>query len=192
MKNVDTKRIKALQYFYSKQKRLPSYAEMLDLFGLHSKNAIHRLVQRLVAGGILKKDTTGRYLPGRAFIALPLLGYVQAGWPSPAEEELNDTISLDDYLIRNRTASFLLKISGDSMVEAGIMSGDLIVVERGRSAKVGDIVVAQVDNDWTVKRLEKRAGQYVLVPANRKYRTIQPLAELTITDVVAGVIRRYG
>jgi repressor LexA len=88
---------------------------------------------------------------------IKLLGTVQAGFPSPAEEELIDTLSLDEFLIKNPQASYLVKVTGDSMIDAGIMPDDLVVVDRGRQPRHGDIVIAQVDGEWTMKYYEKRA-----------------------------------
>jgi len=120
-----------------------------------------------------------------------VLGSVEAGFPSPAEEELVDTLSLDDLLIQNREATFLLKVSGDSMTGAGIMPGDMVIVDKGRTAKSGDIVIAQVDGEWTMKFLRKRKDDVVLVPANPKYQPIRPKNELKISGVVTAVVRKY-
>src|ERR1700693_3413162 len=84
-----------------------------------------------------------------------VLGSVAAGFPSPAEEELVDTLSLDDLLIQNREATFLLKVSGDSMTGAGILPGDMVIVDKGQTPKSGDIVIAEVDGAWTMKYLRK-------------------------------------
>ncbi|PIP31029.1 hypothetical protein COX25_01375, partial [bacterium (Candidatus Howlettbacteria) CG23_combo_of_CG06-09_8_20_14_all_37_9] len=78
----------------------------------------------------------GNIIPG-----IKILGTVEAGFPSPAEEELADTITLDDYLIRKKEATFILKVSGDSMIGAGIKPGDLVLIEKGRQARHGDIVI---------------------------------------------------
>ena len=85
----------------------------------------------------------------------PLLGIVEAGFPS-AEEELIDTMSLDEYLIENKEASYILRVKGDSMIDAGIREGDLVIVERTNAPRVGDIVIAEVDGEWTMKYLRKR------------------------------------
>jgi repressor LexA len=120
-----------------------------------------------------------------------LLGTVQAGFPSPAEEELIDTLSLDEYLIRSPQNSYLIKVTGDSMIDAGIHQGDLVVVERGRDLKNGDIVIAQVDGEWTMKYYERNKSEVVLVPANKKYPKIRPTHQLEIGGVVVSVIRKY-
>ena len=120
-----------------------------------------------------------------------VLGSVEAGFPSPAEEELVDTLSLDDLLIQNREATFLLKVSGDSMTGAGIMPGDMVLVDKGRTPKSGDIVIAQVDGEWTMKFLRTRKDGVLLVPANPKYQPIRPKNELKISGVVTAVVRKY-
>ncbi len=120
-----------------------------------------------------------------------VLGAVMAGFPSPAEEELIDTLSLDEFLIRNRQATFMLKVSGDSMREAGIIPGDLVIVDRGLAPKNGDIVIAEVDGDWTMKYLKKSGSDIWLMPANHKYKPIKPKKELRVAGVVTAVIRKY-
>jgi len=120
-----------------------------------------------------------------------VLGRVEAGFPSPAEEELVDTLSLDDLLIQNREATFLLNVSGDSMTGAGIMPGDMVLIDRSLQAKSGDIVIAQVDGEWTMKYLRKRGDTVTLVAANPKYPPIRPKQELKVAGVVTAVVRKY-
>ena len=177
--------------FYRRNRRMPSYAEIMTLAGFKSKNAVHKLVTKLVDLDVVAKDATGRLLPKRLEYAIPVLGVVEAGWPSPAEEELLDTISLDDYLIPNKEATYILRVSGDSMIEAGIMPGDQVLVERGLEPKSGDIVIAEVDGAWTMKYYRKRAGTVVLVPGNKKFKLIVPKHGLRIAAIVKAVIRKY-
>ncbi|MBI4261993.1 repressor LexA [Candidatus Uhrbacteria bacterium] len=184
------KRLAAIRAFFKENHRMPSYAEMTGLFRVQSKNAVAKIVAALCEQGLLKKDKTGRLLPHRLTSAR-ILGTVEAGFPSPAEEEMADTMSLDDYLIHNHDASFLLKVSGDSMINAGIHQGDLVIVERGRTPKSGDIVVAEIDHEWTMKYYEKRGGKIVLIAANPRYPPFVPKEELAITGVVTGVVRKY-
>ena len=117
---------------------------------------------------------------------------VEAGWPSPAEEELIDTMNLHEYLIENEAATYILKVTGDSMLDAGIQPGDLVIVERTNAPRVGDIVIAEVDGAWTMKYLRKRGNQLYLQPANRKYKPIFPTQELKIAAVVKAVVRKYS
>lgn len=170
---------------------MPSYSELADIFGYKSKWGAQSLAKKLLERGIFKKDEKGRLLPGKYMNALKVLGNISAGWPSPAEEENIDTISLDEWLISNREASFMLKVSGDSMVEAGIMHDDLIIIQRGKQPKNGDIVVAEVDNEWTVKYFHKKGRNIELRPANKKYKPIKPKQELKIAGIVTANIRKY-
>ena len=144
-----------------------------------------------VEAGVVAKDAAGKLVPGNVFRPLRMLGMVAAGWPSSAEEENVDTISLDDWLIGNREASFMLTVSGDSMIDAGIHQGDMVILERGRTPKDGDVVVAEVDREWTIKFFERRAGVVTLAPANKKYKPIIAEEELKIAGVVTAVIRKY-
>lgn len=186
--------IESLRDFFQKHGRAPSFAELARLAGYASKNAAFRLVTKLIDAGIVEKDASGRIrFAGnlRPVITRPLLGYVQAGFPSPAEEDLLDQISLDSFLVRKPQASFLLKVSGDSMIDAGIQPGDMVIIERGTAPKHGDIVLAQVDGDWTLKYYERRSGKVVLVPANSKYPIIIAQQELKIEGIVRSAMRRY-
>jgi SOS-response transcriptional repressor LexA len=122
---------------------------------------------------------------------LRILGLIEAGFPTGASEELIDTMSLDEYLIENKEATYLLKVRGDSMIEAGIMPGDLVLVERGGSPKVGDIVVAEVDSEFTLKYYRVGGHKPYLESANRKYKPIFPKEELKVEAIVKAVIRKY-
>jgi repressor LexA len=127
----------------------------------------------------------------RKRVELRCRGVVRAGFPSAAEEELADVLSLDEWLVRRPEASFLLRVEGDSMVEAGILPGDVVLVERGFAPRDGDIVVAQVDGDWTLKYLRRDGGGPILEPANVHYGTVRPRRSLSVEGVVRAVVRRY-
>ena len=191
MDKIYNKRKIQLADFFNTNKRLPTYSEMTSLFSLKSKNSIFFIVKKFVEEGFLKRDDYGHLVPGNIISGIKILGTVEAGFPSPAEEELADTITLDDYLIRKKEATFILKVSGDSMIGAGIKPGDLVLIEKGRQARHGDIVIAEVDNEWTIKTFEIHQGKIVLVPANPKYQTIRPKESLNIAGVVTAVIRKY-
>jgi repressor LexA len=165
---------------------------MLRIFGYRSKNAVHALLLKLDRLGYIRK--TGRKVAAASKLTggLRLLGAVQAGFPSPAEEELLDTLSLDEFLVRRREATFMLTVSGDSMIDAGIHPGDLVLVERGVTPKPNDIVVAQVDGEWTLKYYAKDRTGVTLEPANKRYKPIRPRQSLVIGGVVRTVIRKYA
>lgn len=177
--------------YYQKHGYLPSFRDMLKLTGLKSTNAIARHFKSWVGEGLLEKDQEGKYVIPGSLLGVPLLGTVEAGWPSPAEEELADTMDLDEFLIHNREATYMLTVSGESMIDAGIRPGDIVLVERGREPKDGDIIIAEIDSGWTMKYFHKRGGRVSLEPANKKFKTIYPKNELKIAAVVTAVVRKY-
>jgi repressor LexA len=102
-----------------------------------------------------------------------------------------DTISVDQYLIKDTSKTFLLEVKGDSMIEEGIMEGDLVIAERKQDAKDGNIVIAEVDGGWTMKFFRKKGNSIFLEPANKNYKPIYPEYDLKIAAIVKGVIRKY-
>ncbi|QQR50155.1 repressor LexA [Candidatus Nomurabacteria bacterium] len=180
-----------IQDFYRNKKRMPSYAEIANLFGFQSKNAAYKLVRNLIDKRILAKDKQGKLIPLALESSIRLLGLIEAGFPTPAEETLIDTISLDEFLIENREATFMLRVKGDSMYDAGIREGDMVLVERTTTAKTGAIVIAEVDGAWTMKYLRKQGMYFYLEPANKKYKPIFPKESLKIAAVVKAIIRKY-
>lgn len=177
--------------FFHDNRRMPSYQEMVDLLGVRSKSVVNFWINKLISHGFIEKDSKGRLSLTKRSFAIPIVGSIQAGFPSPEEEELRDIISMDEYLITKPESSFLLTVAGDSMIGAGIMEGDLVIIERGRDPKTGDIVVAEVDGEWTMKYFRKHNKQIVLEAANPKYPDIKPKTELRIGGVVTAVIRKY-
>ncbi|MGB9742188.1 MAG: transcriptional repressor LexA [candidate division WOR-3 bacterium] len=184
-------KVERLRRFYLEHRRMPSYSEIARLFGWRSKNAVFRLVARLKELQIVDQDVTGRLIPGTLITPLKLLGTVEAGFPSPAEEELLDKISLDQWLVKNSSSTFLLKVTGDSMLDAGILPGDLVLIDRSLSPQNGDIVIAEVDGEWTIKYFHRQGTEISLIPANNRYQPVKPKQELKIGGVVIAVIRKY-
>lgn len=182
----------ALRAFFLQEKRMPGYNEMLRLFNYRSKNAVHGLLMQLAQKGYVIKTRGKIALASKALGKVKLLGLIQTGFPSPAEEELLDTVSLDEFLVERPDAIFMLKVSGDSMIDAGIHQGDMVLVERGVEPKSNDIVIAQVDGEWTMKYFVKDANGVRLEPANKKYKIIRPKDSIEIGGVVRTVIRKYA
>ncbi len=171
---------------------MPVYREMMALLGLKSKNSIHKLVTKLIDEGALQKDSSGRLIPNKLLGEVPLLGLVKAGFPAPAEEQELDSMNIDDFLIRRKDATYLLEVDGESMIDAHIAPGDLVIAERATTARDGDIVIAEVDGEWTMKYFRQKMGRVWLEPANKNFKPIYPEHELKITAIVKGVVRRYG
>ena len=170
---------------------MPGYQEMMALWGYKSKNAVYKLIQKLVDAGVICKDSSGHITPAHGFSEIKLLGLVEAGFPSPAEETELETLSLDDFLVGRRGASFMLTVKGDSMVEAGIREGDRGIAGRGSHATDGDIVVAEMDGGWTMKYFRNRSGRIYLEPANKHLHNMYPEENLRIAAIVKAVIRKY-
>lgn len=177
--------------FYKRTKRMPTYTEIMSLVGFKSKNAVYKLVNKLMSEGFLDKDSSGRLIPKSLVGEVPMLGLVEAGFPTVAEETVLDTISIDEYLINDKDKTYLLEVKGDSMIEAGIHEGDLVVAVRTTNPKEGDIVIAEVDGGWTMKYLRKKNGRIYLEPANKDYEPIYPEYDIKIAAVVTGVVRKY-
>ena len=121
----------------------------------------------------------------------PLIGWrVEAGFPSPAEDYLEGTLDLNEFLVENPAATFFVRVTGESMRDAGILPGDLLVVDRSRTAQSGDVVIAVVDGQMAVKRLWCKGRRVELRPANREFPTIRLAGtmELEVWGVVRHVI----
>jgi len=184
-------RLQTIVQFYRRQHRMPALRDLQQLYGFKSVRAAEKVAGKLLELGLVGKDATGKLLPTRHFRETRVLGAVEAGFPSPAEEELGDTMDLDEFLIKNKEATYILKVTGDSMNGAGILPGDMVLVERGLEPHDGDIVIAQIDHSWTMKYFRKRGRKVYLEAANPKYKPFYPKEELKIAAVVIGVIRKY-
>ena len=174
------------------EERNPTFTELAKLFNYKPKNAVYGPLKKLISHGYIEQCKSGRLIltskiTGRSS-CLALLKLIS----SPAEEELIDTINLDQYLVRNPEATYLLTVKGDSMIDAGIHPGDIVLVEKGNTPKKNDIIIAQVDNEWTMKYFGKDKKGVYLEPANSKYKRIRPKRSLTIGGIVKAVVRKYS
>jgi SOS regulatory protein LexA len=185
-------RLSSIKKFYRRFRRLPSYSEMLKLFNISSKNAVFKIINKLIDLGFIDKDSK-KLSPTKKFFAMPFLGIIKAGFPILAEEN-KDYLTIDDYLIENPQTSFLLKVSGDSLTGVGIFEGDIVIIERKKDVIAGSIVLAQIDNEWTLKILKKDRKKHLnyLEAANPKYPPFYPNQELQIYGIVRGVIRKIN
>jgi len=122
---------------------------------------------------------------------IPIHGTVRAGWPSPAEEELGDVLSFDEWLLPNREAMCLITVTTDAMVGAGIHQGDHVIVQRGRRAQPEDIVVAEVDGATLIRQLVHRSGVPILVAAHDSYPPTNCDLHTRMLGVITAVVRKY-
>jgi len=126
--------------------------------------------------------------------ALPLyLSRIKAGFPSPADDYLDKKLDLNEFLIKHPTSTFFVKVKGDSMINAGIHSGDILIVDRSAEPKNNKIVVAVVNGDFTVKRVQKRGAKLFLVAENPDYQPLEisESADFEIWGVVLHVIHSF-
>jgi repressor LexA len=179
-----------LESFYSKNKRMPTYSEMMKLFNFKSKNAIFKIVEKLMEAGLVAKDHLGRLIPTRSFGEIPKLGLVKAGLPSDVDE-IQDSINLDDFLIGNKSLTYMLEVDGDSMIDAHIEKGDMVLVEKTNQAKDGEVVIAEVDGEFTMKYFRKDGNKVWLEPANKNFKPIYPTQSLNVIARLKAVIRKY-
>jgi DNA polymerase V len=127
-------------------------------------------------------------------IRLPLFSHdVAAGFPSPADDYIREKLSLDEYLVRHREATFFVRAKGNSMVGAGILDGNLLVVDLSLTPSSGDIVIAIIDGELTVKRFIRRDGSVILKPENPRFKEIvfKEGQELQVWGVVTATIKKF-
>ena len=176
--------------------RAPSLAEVAEAFGFASRNAAQKHVQALVGQGLLEQvpgRKRGLRLPeGRAdLLPLPVLGRVAAGVPIGADIGLDQQLWLDRRLF-SPVPDYLLKVQGDSMIDDGILDGDLVGVHRTPDARDGQTVVARIDGELTIKRLRRERRRLRLMPRNPAHTPIdvEPGQDFAIEGVYCGLVRR--
>lgn len=201
MKEI-TKRQKYLLKYIIEQIREynlpPSFSEMAAYLKVRSKNGVSKLLDALErakyikisgkARGIEVLNSMGESLE-KGLVSIPLLGNIQAGVPHLAEEQIEEWVNLPTTFIRGRRDVFLLKVRGDSMVQAGILEDDLVIVRPTKEAKHNDIVVALLHDEATVKRFIQIKNRAYLKAENPKYKNIYPREEWSVQGKVVGVIR---
>ncbi len=185
----------------------PTYREIAKHFNLASTFGVKRHLEALTKKGYINVESnssralsltelslakTGtRYLE---IIELPIVGRVAAGYPILAEENIEGTLSIQSNLLNNRNESFGLKVKGDSMIDAGIFEGDVVIVNKQPDAKNGDIVVAMLHDEATLKRYQRKGTVVQLIPENTNYNVIEVnnMEEFSIIGRVLGVFRWYN
>jgi repressor LexA len=189
MVNKDPLYLGKLQNYYALHRVLPSYAGIGSLIGV-SKRAAVKFVDRMISIGYLSKAPDGRVTPANMFFARPYVGNAPAGFASPAAELMGDAITIDEYLVEHPSSTVLVQVQGDSMIGAGINDGDFLVVERRSTASEGEIIVAIVDGDFTIKYLQRDREGYYLQPANPAFSIIRPQTDLDVYGVMVGMFRK--
>lgn len=183
--------LQRLQSHYARHGCFPAYAGIGAIVGLASTSSVHALLRRLQAAGFVALRDR-RVVPQARFFERPLApGRVPAGLPAAIGDAAPGSVGIDAQLVRDPARTFLVRIQGESMTGAGLLPGDTVVVEARRDARPGQIVVADIDGEYTVKRLARRDGRLVLQPQNDAYPVLAPDA-FEIVGVVVGAFRRYA
>jgi repressor LexA len=171
----------------------PSHVELAELIGVKSSKAAADHLKALERKNVIEiypdKPRGIRVLNQQNEFELPLVGSVAAGLPIEAIENVESYVTIPEVM-RRKKPTFLLRVRGDSMIDEGILDGDLIAVRKSNTANVGQIVVARIDDEVTVKRLERQGANAVLQPANDNYQPIiLPAEDLAIEGHFVGLIR---
>lgn len=186
----DLDHVKSFQRYWKRSHAFPAMARLCGVVGMSSTASVFGTVGRLTEAGYQQR-LSGRITPGWRFFARALLGPDRVGTPQPASPEEPGVLTLDDYLIDEPERTTLHRVRGDSMTGALIAEGDLVVVEQNTPSKPGDIVLAVVDGELTVKTLALDAqGRLFLEAANPAYAPIHPATSLELMGVVVSVVRR--
>ena len=206
MSEVLTERQEAVLKFIGEYQmaygRSPTLREMREHFGVSSDNGILKHLKALEEKGFIEKDDTPRGIKLLASIKekldapmatkLPVLGFIPAGGPVLTEEYIETWMNVGEDLAKNNKDYFLLRVTGNSMIEAGIFEGDLVVVDGKTEPKNGDVVVALVDNHNTLMLFIKKDGKIYLKAENKDYKDIYPENELMVQGVVTALVRKYS
>jgi repressor LexA len=191
MNNRDIEYLGALRDYYAKYRALPSFSAIAKLVGLKSTSAVSAMVDRMKLENYLDSSPDKRLIPGKLFFEREILDTVQAGSPRPANDSRGDAMSIDEYLIESPSRTIMLSVKGDSMTDAGILNGDTVIVKKGAPSQVGDIVVAIVDNEFTIKYLAHDKTGFYLQSGNIGYSNIRPKDHLEVFGLVVGMFRKY-
>jgi len=189
--NRDEQHLNKLRDYYADHHVLPSYGGVAKLLGFTSTAAVTAMVKRMKSIGYLDSTPDRRLQPGARFFECVLADTVQAGQPQPANDDPAATFDLIRRLIRIPSRTFLLQVRGESMIDAGLLPGDYVVIQKGTPAKVGDIVVAVIDREFTIKYLAEDKDGFYLRSGNSEYRDIRPSESLELFGLVTGSFREY-
>jgi len=183
----------------------PSVREICRAVGFRSTSTVHAYIKKLEEEGLIKKDATKPralrivddshnslegYIADREIENVPVVGKITAGQPILAVENIEETFPIPVEYLQNSKV-FMLKVKGDSMVGAGIMDGDYILVRQQNTAENGDIVVALIGDEATVKRFYREKGHIRLQPENPSYEPIIVKEDMTVLGKVIGLFRKY-
>jgi len=176
----------------------PSVREICEAVNLSSTSTVHGHLSRLEKKGLIRRDPTKpRAIEilmespiKKEMVDIPIVGKITAGEPILAQESIEDFFTLPLNFVKSTAELYMLKVSGESMIEAGIFDGDLAIIEKTSTASNGDIVVALIENEATIKRFFKEDGYIRLQPENSSMTPIL-VKDCKILGKLAGLYRKY-
>jgi repressor LexA len=190
-----------IEGFQLENGKSPTLKEIKNHIGVSSDNSVLKHLSALKKKGYIEKDDTPRGIKlldtikeklQSNFTNLPVLGAIPAGGPVISEEYTESWVTVDNSRVPNPESSFMLRVTGESMINAGIYEGDMLICDSKKEPRPTDIVIALVDGENTVKRLVSKGGVYHLQAENPEYEDIFPMRDLEVQGVVIGLIRTYN
>ena len=169
---------------------LPSFEKIATEFGFKHKNSVWQYFKKLKENNLVKEKNGKFFINPECFGAILFTSSVRAGFATVAEDSIKRRVSLDAEFELENPSVFMFTVSGDSMVNAGIFDGDKVIVKKTSYAKDGDIVLAYIDNGYTLKTYRQKNGKIWLQPENPDYPIIEPKEVLTIFGIATGIARQ--
>ena len=169
---------------------LPSFEKIAADFGFKHKNSVWQYFKKLKDFGLVKNVGDKFFISPDQFGAILFSTPVKAGFPSPAEDYIEKRVSLDDEFKVDSPSTFMFTIAGDSMIDLGIFEDDRVIIEKKSHPNNGDVVLANVDGEYTLKTFKKKGSEVFLEPANENYPVIKPQKSLEIFGVMQGLVRK--
>lgn len=185
-----TKKIDTLRDFFRNGWVYQSFDQMSKLLGYANWAGVKRFFEKLVSEWVLAFENRV-YIPTQKLTGYHLFESVRAGLPFTPETQPTSQMDLEKFLIEHPASTYFVKVKGDSMVDAGIQQWDIVILDRSLSPNNGDIVIASLDGDVTLKYFEKKWDRLRLMPANPKYEPIIVSWPCEILGVVSGSVRKY-
>ena len=174
---------------YSNQP-LPSYDKIAKELGFKSKNSIRQYMEILKKENLIQQINNSLNINPNQFGASLVSSYIRAGFAGIMDDKIEKRMSLDDIFDVNSPSTFIFRVSGDSMVDIGILDRDYVIIKKQSQANIGDVVLAVIDNEFTLKTYKKDSKGVYLQPQNKEYPILRPKFSLKIFGVALGIARR--
>lgn len=187
---------KKQQEFFDKLKdaygkeTLPSFEVLAERFGFKHKNSVWQYFNKFREENLIFEENNRFHINRSLFGAKLMLSHVRAGFASAGEDYVEKRVSLDEQFKIDNPSTFLFTVVGDSMIDLGIFEGDTVIVQKTCESRSGDIVLAFIDDGYTLKTYRNKNGKVWLEPANKNYPNLYPKEKLEIFGVVKGVVRK--